>query len=91
MTHIKNILAGVTSVHAAILRSTDDALLSELGLTDDGAGAAEAPAVAEDREAELNAMTVKDLKQYASEKGIALDSKAKKAEIIETILQAESK
>ena len=54
-------------------------------------GAAEAPAVAEDREAELNAMTVKDLKQYASEKGIALDSKAKKAEIIETILQAESK
>ena len=54
-------------------------------------GAAEAPAVAEDREAELNAMTVKGLKQYASEKGIALDSKAKKAEIIETILQAESK
>lgn len=41
-------------------------------------GAAEAPAVAEDREAELNAMTVKDLKQYASEKGIALDSKAKR-------------
>ena len=36
-------------------------------------------------------MTVKDLKQYAFEKGIALDSKAKKAEIIETILQAESK
>lgn len=39
MTHIKNILAGASSVHAAILRSTDDALLSELGLTDDAAGA----------------------------------------------------
>ena len=36
-------------------------------------------------------MTVKDLKAYAAEKGIALESKAKKAEIIETIRQAESK
>ena len=44
MTHIKNILAGAPLAHAAILRSTDDALLSELGLTDDAAGAAEAPA-----------------------------------------------
>ena len=43
MTHIKNILAGASLAHAAILRSTDDALLSELGLTDDAAGAAEAP------------------------------------------------
>ncbi len=39
MTHIKNILAGRSLAHAAILRSTDDALLSELGLTDDAAGA----------------------------------------------------
>lgn len=39
MTHIKNILAGAASVHAALARSTDDALLSELGLTDDASGA----------------------------------------------------
>lgn len=36
-------------------------------------------------------MTVKELKAYAAEKGIALESKAKKAEIIETIRNAESK
>lgn len=42
-------------------------------------------------EEDLNAMTVKDLKAYAQEKGIALESKAKKAEIIETILAAEKK
>ena len=56
------------------------------------AEAAEAPAAAAPKTAEdLNAMTVKDLKAYAQEKGIALESKAKKAEIIETILAAEAK
>ena len=55
--------------------------------------AAEAPAAEEASKSEedLNAMTVKDLKAYAQEKGIALESKAKKAEIIETILAAEAK
>lgn len=54
------------------------------------APAAEATDVAKSEE-DLNAMTVKDLKAYAQEKGIALESKAKKAEIIETILNAENK
>ena len=40
-------------------------------------------------EEDFNAMTVKDLKAYAQEKGIAIESKAKKAEIIETIMAAE--
>lgn len=55
--------------------------------------AAEAPAAEEASKSEedLNAMTVKDLKAYAQEKGIVLESKAKKAEIIETILAAEAK
>ena len=34
-------------------------------------------------------MTVKDLKAYAQENGIAIESKAKKAEIIDTIMAAE--
>lgn len=57
------------------------------------AAAEEAPAAEEASKSEedLNAMTVKDLKAYAQEKGIALESKAKKAEIIETILAAEKK
>ncbi len=57
------------------------------------AAAEEAPAAEEasKTEEDLNAMTVKDLKAYAQEKGIALESKAKKAEIIETILAAEKK
>lgn len=57
------------------------------------AAAEEAPATEEASKSEedLNAMTVKDLKAYAQEKGIALESKAKKAEIIETILAAEKK
>ena len=38
---------------------------------------------------DFNAMTVKDLKAYAQEKGIAIESKAKKAEIIDTIMAAE--
>lgn len=53
--------------------------------------AAEATEAASKSEEDLNAMTVKDLKAYAQEKGIALESKAKKAEIIETILNAENK
>ncbi len=52
---------------------------------------AEATETAAKSEEDLNAMTVKDLKAYAQEKGIALESKAKKAEIIETILAAEAK
>lgn len=40
---------------------------------------------------DLAAMTVKELKAYAAEKNIALDSKAKKAEIIEAIKAAEAK
>ena len=52
--------------------------------------AAEAPK-AEEKKDDFESMTVKDLKAYAAEKGIALESKAKKAEIIETIRKAESK
>lgn len=52
--------------------------------------AEEAPK-AEEKKDNFESMTVKDLKAYAAEKGIALESKAKKAEIIETIRQAESK
>lgn len=48
--------------------------------------AAEAP-----KTDDYESMTVKDLKAYAAEKGIALESKAKKAEIIETIRKAEAK
>ena len=48
--------------------------------------AAEAPKTEED----FNAMTVKDLKAYAQENGIAIESKAKKAEIIEAILAAKA-
>ena len=55
------------------------------------AEAAEATDAAAKSEEDLNAMTVKDLKAFAQEKGIALESKAKKAEIIETILNAENK
>ena len=52
----------------------------------------EAPAVEEaPAAADYESMTVKDLKAYAADKGIALESKAKKAEIIETIRKAESK
>lgn len=40
---------------------------------------------------DLSAMTVKELKAYAAEKNIAIDSKAKKAEIIEAIKAAEAK
>ena len=55
--------------------------------------AAEAPEApkAEEKKDDFESMTVKDLKAYAAEKGIALESKAKKAEIIETIRQAESR
>lgn len=58
--------------------------------------AAEAPKApeapkAEEKKDDFESMTVKDLKAYAAEKGIALESKAKKAEIIETIRKAESK
>ena len=35
-------------------------------------------------------MTVKELKAYAEEKGITLDSRAKKADIIATIEAAEA-
>lgn len=52
--------------------------------------APEAPK-AEEKKDDFESMTVKDLKAYAAEKGIALESKAKKAEIIETIRKAESK
>ena len=58
----------------------------------EAAEAAEAPAVEETApktEEDFNAMTVKDLKAYAQEKGIAIESKAKKAEIIDTIMAAE--
>ena len=56
------------------------------------AEAEEAPAAeaaAPKTEEDFNAMTVKDLKAYAQEKGIAIESKAKKAEIIDTIMAAE--
>ena len=39
---------------------------------------------------EWSSMTVKELKAYAEEKGIALDSRAKKADIIATIEAAEA-
>lgn len=48
----------------------------------------EAPAEAAD---DLSSMTVKELKAYAAEKNIAIDSKAKKAEIIDAIKAAEAK
>lgn len=48
--------------------------------------AAAAPSTEED----FNAMTVKDLKAYAQEHDIAIESKAKKAEIIEAILAAKA-
>ena len=48
-----------------------------------------AEAAAPKTEEDFNAMTVKDLKAYAQEKGIAIESKAKKAEIIDTIMAAE--
>lgn len=48
-----------------------------------------AEAAAPKTEGDFNAMTVKDLKAYAQEKGIAIESKAKKAEIIDTIMAAE--
>lgn len=50
--------------------------------------AEEAPAEAAD---DLSSMTVKELKAYAAEKNIAIDSKAKKAEIIDAIKAAEAK
>ena len=50
----------------------------------------EAPAK-EKKESPLAAKTVKELKAYAEEKGIALDSRAKKADIIATIEAAERK
>ena len=50
----------------------------------------EAPAK-EKKESLLAAKTVKELKAYAEEKGIALDSRAKKADIIATIEAAERK
>ena len=50
----------------------------------------EAPAK-EKKESPLAAKTVKELKAYAEEKGIALDSRAKKADIITTIEAAERK
>lgn len=54
--------------------------------------AAEAPKAEEaPKSDDYESMTVKDLKAYAAEKGIALESKAKKAEIIETIRKAEAK
>ena len=45
----------------------------------------------EKKESPLAAKTVKELKAYAEEKGIALDSRAKKADIIATIEAAERK
>ncbi len=53
----------------------------------------EAAEAKEEKEAsdDLSSKTVKELKDYAKEKGIAIDSKAKKAEIIEAIRQAEAK
>ena len=45
----------------------------------------------EKTESNLASKTVKELKAYAEEKGIALDSRAKKAEIIAAIEAAESK
>ena len=51
--------------------------------------AKKAEAAAPKTEEDFNAMTVKDLKAYAQEKGIAIESKAKKAEIIDTIMAAE--
>ena len=46
---------------------------------------------AEPAKSSLASKTVKELKAYAEEKGIAIDSRAKKAEIIEAIEAAESK
>ena len=46
--------------------------------------------VKEEAKTEWSSMTVKELKAYAEEKGIALDSRAKKADIIATIEAAEA-
>ena len=46
--------------------------------------------VKEEAKTERSSMTVKELKAYAEEKGIALDSRAKKADIIATIEAAEA-
>ena len=46
---------------------------------------------AEPAKSSLASKTVKELKAYAEEKGIAIDSRAKKAEIIEAIEAAENK
>lgn len=45
----------------------------------------------EEKKTDLSSKTVKELKAYAEEHGIALDSRAKKAEIIEAIEKAQAK
>ncbi len=69
-----------------------DAVEAEEAPVAEEAPAVEAPAaeVAPTTEEDFNAMTVKDLKAYAQEHDIAIESKAKKAEIIEAILAAQA-
>lgn len=66
------------------------AAVKEESEKEEAAKKTEAPAK-EKKESPLAAKTVKELKAYAEEKGIALDSRAKKADIIATIEAAERK
>lgn len=58
---------------------------------DKKAAAETAEAAPAEAAGDLSSMTVKELKAYAAEKNIAIDSKAKKAEIIDAIKAAEAK
>lgn len=58
---------------------------------DKKAAAETAEAAPAEAAGDLSSMTVKELKAYAAEKNIAIDSKAKKAEIIDAIKAAEVK
>lgn len=58
---------------------------------DKKAAAETAEAALAEAAGDLSSMTVKELKAYAAEKNIAIDSKAKKAEIIDAIKAAEAK
>ena len=67
-----------------------DDLVQEVNKKEETAKKTESSAK-EKKESSLAAKTVKELKAYAEEKGIALDSRAKKADIIATIEAAERK
>ena len=78
-----------TTHSMSLLKAMDD-LVQEVTKKEETAKKTEAPAK-EKKESPLAAKTVKELKAYAEEKGIALDSRAKKADIIATIEAAERK